>query len=228
MAGSSTRLCKLNLCNRQEQTVFNACLAFTLIELLIVVAIIAILAAIAVPNFLEAQTRAKISRCKADFNSIATAMESYVIDAGQYPVGTMGDTFWNQFRLTTPVAYMNSVTFKDTFQPRDPSISNPNSSYLYYSYRSPGMYSPAIPSQGSFIPQCVAAWIKAERAPKLWLITSLGPDRKYDALVLAAVFTVQNRPPDAIVRYYDATNGTVSTGDLGRYGGAVPGGVPLR
>jgi prepilin-type N-terminal cleavage/methylation domain-containing protein len=49
--------------------------AFTLIELLIVVAIIAILAAIAVPNFLEAQVRSKVSRSYADMRSIATATE---------------------------------------------------------------------------------------------------------------------------------------------------------
>ena len=53
---------------------------FTLIELLIVVAIIAILAAIAVPNFLEAQTRAKVSRTKADMRSVATAIEAYRLD----------------------------------------------------------------------------------------------------------------------------------------------------
>jgi prepilin-type N-terminal cleavage/methylation domain-containing protein len=59
---------------------------FTLIELLIVVAIIAILAAIAVPNFLEAQVRAKVSRVKNDQRSLATGIESYYVDNNTYPV----------------------------------------------------------------------------------------------------------------------------------------------
>ena len=54
--------------------------AFTLIELLIVVAIIAILAAIAVPNFIEAQIRAKVSRVNADMRAISTALEAYCTD----------------------------------------------------------------------------------------------------------------------------------------------------
>ena len=58
---------------------------FTLIELLIVVAIIAILAAIAVPNFLDAQVRSKVSRAKADMRAMATAIESYCIDNKHYP-----------------------------------------------------------------------------------------------------------------------------------------------
>jgi len=53
---------------------------FTLIELLIVVAIIGILAAIAVPNFLNAQTRAKISRTQADMRTILNATEMLHID----------------------------------------------------------------------------------------------------------------------------------------------------
>src|SRR6478609_11262839 len=62
----------------------HVAVGFTLIELLIVVAIIAILAAIAVPNFLEAQTRAKISRAKADMRTTVTALESYVVDWNNY------------------------------------------------------------------------------------------------------------------------------------------------
>lgn len=53
---------------------------FTLIELLIVVAIIGILAAIAVPNFLNAQVRAKISRTQADLRTIVNATQMLYID----------------------------------------------------------------------------------------------------------------------------------------------------
>ena len=53
---------------------------FTLIELLIVIAIILILIAIALPNFLEAQARAKVTRERSDIRSIATAIESLRTD----------------------------------------------------------------------------------------------------------------------------------------------------
>jgi prepilin-type N-terminal cleavage/methylation domain-containing protein len=103
---------------------------FTLIELLIVVAIIAILAAIAVPNFLEAQTRAKVSRCKSDMRSIGIAIDSYMVDHNVPPhlaakVGYPDDSTsqLNRFgiccatNLTTPVAYLTTVAMADPFCP---------------------------------------------------------------------------------------------------------------
>ena len=59
--------------------------AFTLIELLFVVAVIAVLAAIAVPNFLEAQVRSKVSRTKADQAVITAALRAYSADFDAYP-----------------------------------------------------------------------------------------------------------------------------------------------
>ena len=59
---------------------------FTLIELLIVVAIIGIIAAIAIPNLLNAIDRGKQKRTMADMRSIGTAVESYAVDNNVYPV----------------------------------------------------------------------------------------------------------------------------------------------
>jgi len=76
---------------------------FTLIELLIVVAIIAILAAIAIPNFLNAQTRAKVSKVMAEERTIATAMETYLVDNDSYPCTCVCSL------LSTPISYITQV-----------------------------------------------------------------------------------------------------------------------
>src|SRR5579864_5223154 len=58
---------------------------FTLIELMIVIAIIAILAAILIPNFAHARAESITSACEDNVKSLSTAMEEYAVDnAGVY------------------------------------------------------------------------------------------------------------------------------------------------
>jgi prepilin-type N-terminal cleavage/methylation domain-containing protein len=58
---------------------------FTLLELMIVVAIIAIIAGILVPNFFHARAQAAVSACQANLRSIATAAELAYTDTLKYP-----------------------------------------------------------------------------------------------------------------------------------------------
>ena len=59
---------------------------FTLIELLIVVAIIGILAAIAIPQFSSYRAKAYNSAANSDLKNLKTGMEAYMADNQEYPV----------------------------------------------------------------------------------------------------------------------------------------------
>jgi prepilin-type N-terminal cleavage/methylation domain-containing protein len=64
---------------------------FTLIELMVVIAIIIILAAIAIPNYLKMTERAKKSRLQSDFATLATVLETFKTDWGTYPIITTAE-----------------------------------------------------------------------------------------------------------------------------------------
>ena len=82
---------------------------FTLIELLIVVAIIGIIAAIAIPNLLNAIDRGKQKRTMADLRSMGTAIEEYSIDNNYYPAAdTVAD-----LELEVSPSYMRKLPQRD-------------------------------------------------------------------------------------------------------------------
>ena len=214
---------------------------FTLIELLIVVAIIAILAAIAVPNFLEAQTRSKVARVKADMRSVATAIESYAIDNnGKYPIlnGYLNYTkalhcidrgaFLMATGLSTPIAYLSTTKITDPFV-RGQSYdtwgdigSLPAISFTVCYINVPLWWQLDGPTENG------ASFARMGNRPKYFLV-SLGPDNvrgpdpyKLGQWVLASYAGLkvwENVDPsntyDAVV--YDPTNGTVSGGDIVRH-----------
>jgi hypothetical protein len=80
------------------------------------VSVAMILSAIAIPNFLEAQVRSKISRTKADMRTLSTAIESYNVDHGTYPPGNRDELRETPNMLTTPVAYITRIP-EDPFSP---------------------------------------------------------------------------------------------------------------
>jgi prepilin-type N-terminal cleavage/methylation domain-containing protein len=189
---------------------------FTLIELLIVVAIIAILAAIAVPNFLEAQVRSKVSRAKADIRSFATALEAYAVDHKKYipdgrdphngatpiQVYPFGDGHLLSF-LTTPIAYMTTI---DLF---DPFVDQKNIG-LYQNYKRFRFFN--IRYRYYEVLGNITAFNNYNDIFGEWVIYCNGPDK------IMGPFSAQTRLGAlwACTEIYDPTNGTVSAGDIMR------------
>ena len=193
--------------------------AFTLIELLIVVAIIAILAAIAVPNFLEAQVRSKVSRVKADMRTLATGLESYAVDTNHYPFDWADDVSFPYYinkGLTTPIAYVtNGARLEDVFAEGVQSQAN-NQIRERFRYRafteeylSGG--APGSPFQSLPGPDAPGMQV-AQDVHGAWFLSSKGPDGS--TLPLPTGFSDGNNQTDWLWLRYDPTNGTISTGTI--------------
>jgi len=184
---------------------------FTLIELLIVIAIILILIAIALPNFLEAQIRAKVARVEADLRTIVTALETYFIDWGTYPMQSEDEFDTDAHglsQLTTPLQYLPELPF-DVFV---------------------GSQSHAVDGVPVYFEMASTA-IEANLAPFLggpplnihaYALYSHGPD-VIDDFDGEGDWPFGGAAPqcfDGIVTWtYSPTNGTRSKGDIQRFGG---------
>ncbi len=202
------------------------------------VAIIAILAAIAVPNFLEAQTRSKVARAQSDMRSVATALEAYFVDNNAY---ITRNSNWDNpavtksvvppFRekivdpdvpsarvgmrgLTTPIAYITGLP-ADPFNTaaRTLAASDPFASDVldYWDPTQMDTFLTNINVQNS------------TGRGKGWALFSVGPD----GVLGNSISNQGSYPPSGPATYntfafiYDPTNGTVTPGNIYRFQGGL-------
>lgn len=212
---------------------------FTLIELLIVIAIILILIAIALPNFLEAQVRAKVTNANAELRTLETAITSYFTQRGRlmadgwemqimgfdpsdgYPTGGEGsNAIYKQ--LTSPVPYVNPIPV-DEFQVADRAADSAGAGagsrdqrLVHYRFYSTGWKCAAAGGTLSG-KKCVNPTLFNPEVEFLgnWIFMSPGPDssHSYGEWAMARGVVNAGHP-----RTYSPTNGTVSHGDLVRWG----------
>ncbi len=174
--------------------------AFTLIELLIVIAIILLLISIALPNFLNAKARALVTKIHAEHKSLYTALESYRLTFHDYPAtyherinlwkeapNTENCTVrWGLRPLTTPVAFIKPL---------------PNASFATLGSRGWGAYN-AKPNSGSAYEKGVLTGRKelGWRPTSVYDLRDTGPDQIFNN--------------EIIIKQYSPTNGTLSAGDI--------------
>jgi len=200
---------------------------FTLIELLIVIAIILILIAIALPNFLEAQLRARLTNTRACLRMYQTANEAYYTDynihapdvdggetdkttrrswqgviQGHYGVRCSGSEICTYLLFTTPIRYIRDLCYDPFLEPRnDPTAGKDYSLPEYTTYRS------GSPQREAWGNQFGLRYIFLSRGPDLDMDAN-----GYDTLWLNLAKHLHHTTGNPVI--YSPTNGSKSSGDL--------------
>lgn len=215
-------------------------LGFTLIELLIVIAIILILIAIALPNFLEAQVRARITNAMAEMRSIEPAMASYFQDWKRHPrdgfelpgYSQPGRIFYPEenpriwVQLTTPIKYFSSIPYDEFHSAYNDTNNNKrderNQTYRFYAawWRCMALGGTPVSKSEKCTKLAAGRNYDSEFLGK-WVIWSPGPNRLHDygewamyrPMAQAGWSVTSGNSP-----VYSATNGTLSHGDLVKWG----------
>lgn len=206
---------------------------FTLVELLVTVSIIAILTLLALPNLLEAQSRSKVSRAKADLRTMATVIEAYRVDWNKPPPHPIpgldelqGTPFgynddWDGFHgtgtftyaVTTPVAYLSVYTFYDPFANTDHSIPVDERLYTYHAYqwKFREIHPPTLQSRDAHTTEGTNEGLYGDEWIELYgeyRLMSIGPDRNYYNKERGSGH------PYPVGTPYDSSNGTISIGNI--------------
>lgn len=200
--------------------------AFTLVELLVTIAIISILAVIAVSNFMEATIRSRVSRAMNDLRVASQVLELYRVDHGDYPphrglgIGEFGEkedvhvldghgeprSFGFRtlsLRLSTPIAYISSAAIEDPFKRGAIDTSGRS-------------YASGDPTDMALIHHNIHQFAILQRSPGFfvddftedygyWRIVSLGPAGEYGGFGTSDLGWL-----------YDPTNGVRSRGMIVR------------
>lgn len=200
--------------------------AFTLLELLVTVAIITLLAVVAVPGFMEAQWRSRAAETRYNLKAAATALENYAVDhGGKFPNDGMDEFTYagltvrpgNLFgpamlnhMLTTPVPYLTLPQMLDPFRPFHGSFESNFIRYVNFdtTYRD------------STYPARQAAYVAYSARYGSWMIASTGPDRRINPADPAVSMFWALIP-------YDPTNGAMSYGDIVRCRATPEDGKPV-
>ncbi len=196
---------------------------FTLIELLIVIAVILILIAIALPNMIEARMRSQVVHAYAEMVTLTQAEDAHFLDHRTFTQDIIdpGDDIGNS--LTTPIRYLKEV-------PLDPfgKYTNQGTKTIQM-YRigsgNVAINRPKFPLDGCRPRVDKGCTSQSERFPAICdslMVLSKGPDDRDSGGSIQLYPHPLGGAIGTVYRVYSPTNGTYSEGDMYRLTGGIP------